>query len=51
MTQGSYSRLDRQVDQATYFANLTTETKSELTKGSTYKIALTSSNSLGESTT
>jgi hypothetical protein len=51
LTQLSTSRLDRVEDEATYLATEATKTKLLLTKGSKYKIALTSSNLLGESET
>jgi hypothetical protein len=54
MTQGSFSRLDRQSSVPSFLASavgVKSETSVVLTKGSSYKIALTSSNSLGESKT
>jgi len=51
LSQITYSRLDRQTFEAEYLATNDLKTFMELTKGSSYKVALTSSNSLGESTT
>jgi hypothetical protein len=54
MTQGSFSRLDRQSSVPSFLASavgVKMETSVALTKGSSYQIALTSSNSLGESKT
>lgn len=51
LTQITYSRLDRQTSTAKYLATQDLKTFMSLTRGSSYKVALTSSNSLGESTT